>query len=145
MVLIGIEYCLDMSMEHRSSLSKIVLFLSIIICVTLIVCIALVFTTDGPTTSCNNGYENNMNKFVTPEPCRCGCSMMRDESSIPDSWPWQMLLIYYNDENSPLPLCSGSLITANDVLTTAECVATYSAAHIGVIPVVRYINDSSYS
>ena len=127
-----------MSSQHISNLSIIVLLFGTLISIALTICIAVVFTLGVARTSPHRENGDERESVYLVKPCECGCP------SIRGSWPWQMLLIQYDQMNSPEGYCGGSLITREHVLTAAHCVKGYSPGKIGIIPSVHEFNEDDW-
>jgi len=150
------------------------LVLTTIMTLALTASIALVFTIGKPTvapTAASTGVptthpteSSTITSTVTTtitttpsllgEPCACGCPVItpqitprivNGEGAIPNSWPWQLLLVNYGPTGVPLSYCGASLITPKHALTAAHCVFGWSPRYVGVIPRLHTFNISSWS
>ena len=125
--------------------------LSTIMTLALTASIALVFTIGKPTAAPTVVVTTAP---VLAEPCACGCPaitpqitprIVNGEGAIPNSWPWQLLLINFNSIGIPQSYCGASLITPKHVLTAAHCIFGWSPRYVGVIPRLHAFNISSWS
>ncbi|UJR31581.1 hypothetical protein I4U23_019068 [Adineta vaga] len=156
-----------MTSNFTRNITIVLLIIATILVVALTASIVLVFTIGKPTSNNNNNYNtyntyynnnsNNSNQSQTislPEPCECGCPIItpqittrivNGEAAVPNSWPWQLLLVDFSIDGVPLSYCGASLITPQHVLTAAHCVFGWSPRYVGVLSRVHEFNISSWT
>ncbi|CAF1302525.1 unnamed protein product [Adineta steineri] len=158
----------SMPSQFLKTITIAMLILATIMVLALTASIALLFTIGKPTnnneyqlpTNCSenllptNCSDNQLPTISLAEPCDCGCPaispiitnrIVNGEPAVPNSWPWQLLLVAFTLEGLPYSYCGASLITPQHVLTAAHCVFGFSPRYIGVIPRLHEFNISSYT
>jgi V8-like Glu-specific endopeptidase len=121
------------------------LIVSIILVIALVLSIVLVFTIGLKAAKGNNSQEENLPESPPFEPCACGCPsiepifterttatarIVNGETARPHSWPWQMLLMIVDEDQTPLFICGATLFTDRHILTAAHCVHQYVSPFI---------------
>ncbi|CAF1169356.1 unnamed protein product [Rotaria sordida] len=131
----------------------------LLVCVTIMVLaltisIALLFTIGKPKSTTSSSDNRNQSTVTLAEPCACGCPaispqitsrIVNGEAAIPNSWPWQLLLVVFSAEGLPRSYCGASLITPQHVLTAAHCIFGFSPRYVGVIARLHVFNVSTWS
>jgi hypothetical protein len=82
---------------------------------------------NDPFSTNNDTYSHNETNSQHIKP-----RIVNGEEAVPNSWPWQVLLILEND-GKYYSFCSGSLIYEEYVLTAAHCCSSANVDNIGVV------------
>jgi len=83
-----------------------------------------------------------------PQPGACGVAsrqaqttsrIVNGETAVPNSWPWQLLLVgFFPNNNTAKHYCGASLISKTHIMTAAHCVKDYAANDICLYPGLHY-------
>lgn len=91
----------------------------------------------------------NANGQSLPAPGDCGVfnqnRIVNGEAAVPNSRPYQLLLVTYTPEGAPKSYCGASLITKNHVLTAAHCVDGEKAENVVIYPGLHEFTSSILS
>ncbi|CAF1119608.1 unnamed protein product [Adineta steineri] len=139
----------------------ILLIIALILVITLVVSIALVFTIGLRAAKKTSNIESSTSTILSGnslyEPCRCGCPsiqplfsdgtslisrIVNGETSRAHSWPWQVLLVVIDRNQTPIAYCGGSIITNRHILTAAHCVHQHYPPFIFIFPGQHTLNFS---
>lgn len=142
---------LTKSVKTIKKIAILLLFLTVILVTALIVSIAVIFTVGLK--SAQQSTNTSVNPFY--QPCACGCPsiepsfnnttrvagrIVHGETARAHSWPWQMLLLIFNENATPIYMCGATLISDRHILTAAHCVHKHFSPSIRIFSGQQTLN-----